>query len=324
VHSHCNQSWNSNLKPLDKVSALASILDLTESELLSLSNNVDRYWIPGKLIPKKDGEPRPTNNALPPLKSVHQKIKSRILARVKYPGFLKGGIYDPDNPRSTYSNAAVHCNSKILIEEDISNFFPSIDCKVIYGVWRYFFNYSPEVSRILTKLTTYKGSAPQGWIPSSYLANLAFWDLEQKLVNQLAEQGFRYSRYVDDVAVSSRQTKSRAEIQNAIQLVYKMFFSRGFKPKRKKHQIVSADMAQKVTGLVVNGETPKFTRERRNKIRAAVKRAEIAAELEAESSDHRKLWKSAASQVGNLRRSSPTQAEALRVRLNAVKPVFLS
>lgn len=94
---------------------------------------------------------------------------------------------------------------------------------------------------LLTKLTTRNGSLPQGGIPSSYLANLVFWRDESLLHAKLRARGIRYSRYVDDIAMSSTTRLARVEKSKAIADVYGMLEKHGLTARRDKHEIMPAN-----------------------------------------------------------------------------------
>lgn len=318
--SQLKPRWNSNLDPIVKVEALASILDLSVPMLDSLCERVDLLWKPGKTLVKKNGETRQTHDALPELKQVHEKIKNRILKQVQYPKYLHGGIADRRFKRSIDSNARMHCRKRVLIEEDIENFFPNISARLIQGIWRYFFNYSEEVSTQLTRLVTYKGETPQGWRTSNYLANLTFFDTEPELDANLRLLGFVYSRFTDDITLSSRKFKDHRKIQQAISLVYTMLRNKGFSPKRSKHAILTPQKAMMVTGMQVNAYKPKLPTSKANNTRAIVHQVELVHRSMDGTKEYRTRWTRAASMVGRLRALDKKAGEKLRARLLKVRP----
>jgi hypothetical protein len=106
------------------------------------------------------------------LKTIQERIKVKILYKVFYPRYLQGSIKDDGIKRSYISNAKIHANSRIVINEDITKFFPSTSEQLIFDIWKIFFGFSDKVARYLTKLTTKDGLLPEGAKTSSYLANL--------------------------------------------------------------------------------------------------------------------------------------------------------
>ena len=88
---------------------------------------------------------------------------------------------------------------------------------------------------VLTQLTTYKKAVPQGASTSSYISNLIFWDKEPQLESQLRQQGFLYSRYVDDITISADKFVDKQKQKFVITTqVYGMLRSIDVKPNRSK------------------------------------------------------------------------------------------
>lgn len=320
MHSRPNSLWKSNLGAIRSLDTLAVVLGVEVSTLQSIIETVPRLWKPGKKMKKSDGSIRVTNDAKPALKAIHERIKSRILRKVKYPSFLHGGIADPFSPRSIKSNAATHAGQHSLIKEDIENFYPSITSDKVYRIWKYFFNYSDEVARALTTLCTYNDCVPQGWKTSGYLANLVFWDSEPKLVERLKGLGFRYSRFVDDIAVSTSTKPSSAQLSIVIRLIFQMFFSTGFKPKRSKHQILARGELMEVTGLQVNSAEPTLSASRKNNVRAVVHQVLNTPLHMRNSKEFVAKWRRASSIVGRLNSMDNEKGSKLKELLQSVKP----
>lgn len=310
----------SKVGPIARTEALASILSTTPAELIALAENVPSLWKPGKVLKKKDGKPRHTHDARKALKVMHERIKNRLLKQVDYPRYLLGGISDRLTPRDYYRHAALHAKKKILISEDIQDFFPSTTAEVVRDIWQRFFNFHPDVAELLTRLTTHEGVLPQGWKTSGYLANLALWRREPDFVAQLHRQGFAYSRFMDDVTVSAPWPPGKTQLTNIISGIYGMLGSRQYKPKRTKHKIVTGRNRMEVTGLNVNAAKPSMPKKRRDQIRAQVYQCEQFFKRDARSLEYRAQWRKASGHVGTMKRFNPSEAKNLRTRLTAVKP----
>jgi len=300
--------------------SLASLLSIPETQLLQIANSVDSYHRPGKTLKKKNGDPRPTHDAEEPLKTIHERIKNRILKKVSYPYYMLGGIADPVNPRSCHAHAKIHSGKKVLITEDIKDFFPRTTKDVVYKVWLRCFSFSPEVAGILTRLTTYQDELPQGWKTSGYLANLVFWEREPQLVSQLEKQGLAYSRFMDDISISSRRNLVNGEKRAIISSVYAMLFGEGYAPKRSKHSIVTPAEPMQVTSLNVNGRKPTIQKQQRHAVRAGIFKLEKQALEDNTTDDFCKKWKSLSGKVGRITTLHPKEGAKLRRRLNSIKP----
>lgn len=304
------------------IKALASILETTPEELVYLAENVEKFWKAGKVLQKKDGTPRHTHDAREPLKTIHEHIKNRLLKKVEYPRYILGGISDKQSPRDYKQHAELHSNKKVLITEDIKDFFPSTTASVVQNIWQCFFNFHPKVAAILTQLTTYQDSLPQGWKTSGYLANLALWDREPEFVAELLRQGLAYSRYMDDVTVSSSRPLNDNQKGTIISGIYGMLGSKNYRPKRSKHKISGKNERMEITGLNVNSKSPSLPKQKRNRIRTQVFQLEQTFKKEGNTVAYRKRWRTASGNVGTLMRFHPKEAKKLRDRLAFVKPKF--
>ncbi|KIQ36882.1 MULTISPECIES: reverse transcriptase family protein [Pseudomonas] len=269
--------------PIHSVKALARALGEPAERLLALAQRSSRLY---RYVPqtKKDGvTPRHTYDAYEPLKTIQRKIVDRMLCKVIYPAYLHGGIKDAKLPRSIYSNARVHIGAKTVVLQDIADFFPSITTEHIHRVFVGLFQFSPDVATLLASLVTRDGQVPQGASTSSYLANLVFWDIEPALVKRFAAQGMAYSRFADDITVSSKTRISPTTTTQIIAAVTWMLGQKGCLQKRSKlhvrkrgQALITGDKVDSVTvtGLVVNGSIPALPKRARLAIRAAVKQLE--------------------------------------------------
>ncbi len=316
-----NKKVCSKTPPIAKIESLASILSIGENELLDISKNIDTLWKPGKLLYKKNGEPRPTLDAKLPLKKLHEEIKNRLLKQFPYPEYLLGGIEDKMSPRDYKRHAEIHSGKSILVNEDVKGFFPNSSRDVVKVIWKNLFRCTPEVAAILTEITTLNGSLPQGWKTSGYLANLVFWDVEPDLVRRFSKRGLSYSRFVDDITVSSKTKIGKSSKMFVVNEIYRMLFSTGYSPKRSKHEIVSNNNRMEVTGLTVNADHPTLSKTEQNNIRAMVHKCECHAKCDRTSLVYKKLWDSTSGKVGTLTRFNAPKGAVLRKRLKSVKPI---
>jgi len=253
-------------RPIKNIEILSKVLGLEVSALLDLASTANQRYRLAKSEVKSDGKIRQTYDALGLLKEVHDRIKRKLLLRVNFPEYLTGSLKGKDY----VVNALLHVGSKIVISEDVEAFFPSTSENLIFGIWKHFFGFSDEVAQVLTKLTTKDGELPQGAKTSSYLANLAFWNIEYALYEDLRIQGMVYSRYVDDICISSKSYLTNADKSKIIARVYGMLRGCGYSAKRKKHEIATSRMRMAVTKLTVNGRNPSLTKKDRASIRTAI------------------------------------------------------
>ena len=309
-----------SISPFANTSSLASILSVSKDQLHYFTENIDEFYKPGKLLQKKNGDPRLTHDAKPTLKQVHERIKNRILKQVDYPYYMLGGVSDSENPRSCKTHASIHCGKKILISEDISNFYPNTSYEAVKSIWKHCFHFSDNISDILAKLTTYNGELPQGWKTSGYLANLALWKIEPDLVKILEEKGFSYSRFVDDITVSSLFSINDKDKYFIVSNIYAMLLPCGYSPQRTKHDISSREKPMVVTSLNVNTNKPTIPKRQRNNIRSMVFQIEMLHPRQGRTHSYYKQWISLYGKVNRIKSFHENEGEDLQRRMRLVKP----
>ncbi len=201
---------------------------------------------------------------------------------------------------SVYKAAEIHCNSRWILKIDISNFFESIDERKIYKVFRRM-GYQPlvsfEMSRLCTKKTisteynsistkkwtynvekynsirAYKtqnevGHLPQGAPTSPMLSNLVMLPCDNEIADCAKQYGLNFSRYADDMTFStSSKGFTRMQAEEAISRFFSILKRYGFVPNELKTQVVPPGARKVVLGLLVDGPTPRLTKEFRNRLR---------------------------------------------------------
>lgn len=306
-------------QPILSVGALSKALATPVDVLRELARTAgSRYRLARKIV-KPDGSFRQPFDALEPLKTVHRVIKKELLSRVYFPKYLTGSLQGTDYR----VNASLHARAKIVICEDIEQFFPSTSENRVFDTWRGLFSFSHEVAELLTKLTTKDGVLPQGAIPSSYLANLAFWRDEPHLQDSLTREGIVYSRYVDDVTVSSKQRLTTAQQTKLIGQIYGMLRKFGYHAKRRKHETFSARRAIVITKLISNVR-PALDPKERAKIRTAVFQLEKRTTDGERGPQVRLELNRVVGRVGKLTRFHKTEGSALAGRVRAVRAALKS
>jgi RNA-directed DNA polymerase len=147
-------------------------------------------------------------------------------------------------------HASLHTKKRWLYSLDIKDFFPSITWQRLYGMFMsYPFNASPSVARVLSNLTTYQGSLPQGAPTSPFLSNMICRKLDSRLYNWAKNNQYVYSRYADDITISTNKKVFYEEDQN---FIINIIESEGFEINKEKVRLVPYFNRQLVTGLVVN------------------------------------------------------------------------
>ncbi len=300
--------------PIHGLASLSKALGIRELRLQRVAAQANQLYRLAAEETKQDGTKRQTFDAFPLLKAIQIRIKDRILSRVIYPAYLTGSL----RGRSTRQNAGQHVGSKIAFGEDIANFFPSIRSALVNNIWGGLFGFSADVAELLTLLTVKDNGVPQGAVTSSYLANLVFWAYEPKMVHRFAQDGLVYTRFVDDMTVSSKRRLSKVEQAKLVSTIYGMLLKHGLKPKRVKHEVSAAGRRMTATKLV-NNRRVALPVDLRQNIRAAVFNLEGRIAFGEHDLLLLKEINSVASKVGRLNSFHGTEGKALKVRLQRLR-----
>ena len=126
--------------------------------------------------------------------------------------------------KSIRTNADSHVGKRNILKFDLEDFFPSISFKRIYGIFRsepYKFN--KEIATFLAHICIYQSSIydkneagilPQGAPTSPLLANLVCRSLDNELMKLAKKYKCIYTRYADDICISSNLHDFPKEIYN--------------------------------------------------------------------------------------------------------------
>ncbi len=227
---------------------LYSFLHLTKDELDGLLRTVEYLYYP-RLNPKKkfgdfqredDGQIKYRDLLIPhySLKTKQKRI-SQLLHNTQFPPYMFGSIRGTNH----IMNAQQHLTQTYFLTVDLFKFFPYISHHHVFNMFRQH-GFSADVARILTKLTTYKKSLPQGAPSSPVIANLVFLPTAKELNRFAKENKITFSCFLDDLSFSSNTCfkKLTPEILHIIR-------SNGFCPSNKK--IHYRKDCCEITGLIV-------------------------------------------------------------------------
>lgn len=307
-------------KPIGSISSLCRALripGISPRQLVHLAETADDYFRVAKEIPKANGV-RVVHDVREPLKTVQKAIHSQIFGAAIFPSYLSGGI----KGRSTKSHARPHVGAEILINEDISNFFPSITQEQVKDLFIYGFGFAPRVGLLLSKLLTLRGAVPQGASTSGDIANLVMFRTEPKLVQELEVRGFAYNRFIDDMSISTqRQNVDKKQLSAVISKVVSNARSHGLKINRKKHSIARKGAQMTTVGHLVNRKVS-IARRYEGAAHIAVKKAEVLAEDTPDGVEAQKALISAKGKVAHLSRMRPRRAAPLDRRIKALKDLM--
>jgi retron-type reverse transcriptase len=246
------------IRSINDFSLLTHISNYT---IFQLSKHSEKYY---KIytIPKKTGGSRNITQPNKKLKGLQAWILRNILDKLSVSDFCKGF----EKGTSISDNAIPHIGANVILTVDLRDFFPSIRKKYIYNIFNSI-GYNRNISAILTNICTYDNGLPQGSPCSPKLANLASWQLDNRIQGYVGKRGIAYTRYADDLSFSGYHPNKVSKILPTIKNIIK---DEKFEINDSKTRIAGATRAKKVTGLIVNERTFGVGRKKYKVIRSKI------------------------------------------------------
>jgi RNA-directed DNA polymerase len=280
-------------------------------------------------IPKRSGGKRLLAAPQPKLAKAQEWVLHNVLEKLATEapahGFVKG--------RSTVTCAAPHVGRDVVVNQDLSDFFPTIGFGRVRGVFRKL-GYSPAVATIFALLCTesprtpvlFEGkrhyvavaprALPQGACTSPALSNQIAKKLDRRLLGMATKHGFAYTRYADDLTFSAARGK-REEVAMLLARVRHIVEEEGFAINPKKGRIQRSGKRQSVTGIVVNHK-PSVPREEVRLLRSILHHAKTTG-LEAQNRAGIPYFEShVRGRIAYVHMVDPARAAPLFEALNAV------
>jgi RNA-directed DNA polymerase len=209
-------------------------------------------------VAKRNGEKRLIEDPVPPLKTVQRKLNDCLQAVYYFQrspaahGFLTACSDDAlHESRNVVNNARKHLGQPWMLNMDIEDFFHAIpDERIAWIFLREPFRFDEELAQMLMRICTYKGRLPMGAPSSPILSNFAAQLLDQDIEALAASRNWTYSRYADDMTISSP-----AEITpDDVQLLRDYYRAHHFEPNEKKTRLMGPDDEHVVTGIRLLGD----------------------------------------------------------------------
>jgi len=235
-------------------------------------------------VPKKSGGMRTLAAPHKTLKAAQHWILANVVGKLAVTdaahGFVPG--------RGIVSNASPHVSKTVVVNLDLSDFFPTIVFPRVRAVFERC-GYSGSVATILALLctecpratVTYAGTKyeaatgprglPQGAPTSPGLSNQIARKLDKRLLGVAAKLGLTYTRYADDLTFSG-DAELAGKIGWLLAKVRNIAREEGFAVNEKKTRVMRRSTAQTVTGVVVN-DKPSISRDELRRLRAILHRA---------------------------------------------------
>ena len=259
---------SSNMLPqFTSVNELANAMGITVGELRFLSfsrknskvNHYQRFK-----IKKKSGGTRLISAPKPRLKEIQHWVLINIINKVSMHSAAHGFI----SPKSIVTNAKDHVNKKVVINMDLKNFFPTITYGRVKGMF-FSLGYSEQIATILALICTEPMVSefemddenyfiaqsprylPQGAPTSPGISNIICRRLDARIQGLASKKGFIYTRYADDITLSSAKYDSQ-EVKKLLSAIKSFVKDENFVVHPDKLRVMHSGRRQEVTGITVN------------------------------------------------------------------------
>lgn len=212
-------------------------------------------------IPRRHGQERQIEAPIPTLKFI-QRLIHESLTRVYGPHHAVHGFRAK---RSIVTNAQNHVGRRYVLNLDLEDFFPSITRQRIFGrLVAAPYSFDPIVANLIAALAINTfGRLPQGSPSSPVIANIVAAGLDADLARLCALLRCRYTRYADDITISTSRSELSPELgrypnaRGTGQVIIgdrltDLIESHGFRINHRKSRLQSHWTRQMCTGLVVN------------------------------------------------------------------------
>lgn len=257
--------------PIKDIDHLAKVLDVDIEDILYAVQMEDEYKYSSRTIAKKDGRERTVYNPKPIFRKIQRRIKNRIFSLISWPDFVFGSIPADDNSHDFIECAQQHCLAQSILKLDIEDFFDNISQDLVESIFKNFFRYPDAVSEILATLCCVDLKVPQGGITSSYLASIALHSLEENLFLRMKSKKLTYTRYVDDITISSKNRDFNFEA--IINIVESLLNNLNLPLNKKKIEISRfSSIPLTVHNIRVDFKSPRYDKSEVKNIRAAIHR----------------------------------------------------
>jgi RNA-directed DNA polymerase len=264
------------------------------------------------------------------LKAIQRQILTELLYKVPVSEQSHGFVPS----RSIVTNAKMHVGKDVLLNIDLTNFFPSIIFQRVRGLFislGYSFPVASALALLCTERdriehkmegqTTYQSVSDryliQGAPTSPAIANLIVRSLDLRLDGLARSKGFTYTRYADDLTFSGNTKDLALRILATAKHIIE---DEHFQVNLEKIRVSPKSARQTVTGFVVNEQlhTP---RRIRKTLRAILFNAGKTNSLKSQNrSNHGNFRSYVAGMIGYVASASKRHAEMLRDMLDKLPP----
>lgn len=234
------------------VSKVASIVGISTASCRRIANGAYRRY---KVftIPKRGGGRRVVAQPAREVKAVQRAICQVLAPRLS----IHESATAYKEGSSILVNASVHAGAKFLTKLDFSEFFPSINDALIANLLRIRCEeFSEAEVEFIVSACTWRPSGRRelciGAPSSPLVANAVMFDFDSEAFEVARLVGVSYTRYSDDIALTSKVPDMLREAEHAIRRIVASYPA--LQINERKRVAVGRGTAMVVTGLTLTNQ----------------------------------------------------------------------
>lgn len=251
-------------------------------DLISKELNVDRKLIDNIAkrshkyykqyhVKKKSGGHRTIYHPSPILKALQYWLVKNLFDFYPISNFAKA--YKKGS--SIKHNALAHINSNHILHLDIKDFFPSITGAHLLSTLQKGKDkvnnkiktvLNDEDYKLIINICFLNNQLTIGSVCAPIISNIVMYDFDLE-ASQLAERkGYKYTRYADDIILSS-ETYIPKEVIEEVEAILKKY---GFRLNPKKTLFMWNGNKKIITGLIINNNNTTIGRQKKSQIKSLI------------------------------------------------------
>jgi len=170
------------------------------------------------------------------LRTFHKFLNLMIFENLKIASEV---VFSYRKGANTVQAVKAHSGNKFFFSTDIAKFFGSIDQHTILKTIQSNFEVIPvsdmdEMVEWVTDLVTFNGTLPLGFSTSPLISNAVLFDLDREILNLSKKKSLIYTRYADDIIISSNTLENISNLEEEIETVLTQLYGNKFELNRSK------------------------------------------------------------------------------------------
>ncbi|OGT79953.1 MAG: hypothetical protein A3I13_02600 [Gammaproteobacteria bacterium RIFCSPLOWO2_02_FULL_47_50] len=187
------------------------------------------------------------------LKKYHRFLNSFIF---DYAKINTSVVHSYRKEKTAYTAVSVHANSKYFFQSDINDFFNSITATDIKNVLNSNLDDSPISDIVnykdqLINIVTVNNILPIGFSTSPNISNTCLYNFDNSLETYCNERDINFTRYADDIILSSNTKESMVGIEEIVSKILNEFFNDRFVLNQHKTKRLRKGNKVKLLGMVI-------------------------------------------------------------------------